>query len=202
MWLPGWEGSLGENGYMHMYGWVPSLFTWNCHNIVNWLYPIQNRKFKRKKKGIQIVCMPQKSEVHRPSLNAANRSSLVLSLHLVHEVKWSESCSAMSDSLQPHGLYSPGNSPGQNTLVGCCSLLKAVFLTQGSNWGLLHCRQILYQLNHHGRPRILEWLAYPFSSISSQPRNWTRVSCIAGRFFTSWATTEAPTMCIYHVYFH
>ena len=38
MWQPGWEGSLGQNGYMCMYGWVPSLFTWNCHNSVNQLY--------------------------------------------------------------------------------------------------------------------------------------------------------------------
>ena len=42
-----------------------------------------------------------------------------------------------------------------------------------------------------GKPRILERVAYPFSSRSSQPRNWTRVSCIAGGFFTSWATREA-----------
>ena len=35
---PGEKGSLGENGYMDMYDWVPSLSTWNCHNIVNWLY--------------------------------------------------------------------------------------------------------------------------------------------------------------------
>ena len=36
-----------------------------------------------------------------------------------------------------------------------------------------------------------EWVAYPFSSGSSQPRNWTGVSCIAGRFFTNWAIREA-----------
>ena len=41
-----------------------------------------------------------------------------------------------------------------------------------------------------GKPRILEWVAYPFSRGTSQPRNQTRVSCIAGRFFTSWATKE------------
>ena len=35
MWPPGWEGSLGENGYMYMCGWVPLLFTWNYHDIVN-----------------------------------------------------------------------------------------------------------------------------------------------------------------------
>ena len=59
------------------------------------------------------------------------------------------------------------------------------FPTQGSNPGLPHCRWILYQLSHQGSPRILEWVAYPFFWGSSRPRNQTRVSCIAGRFFTS-----------------
>ena len=59
----------------------------------------------------------------------------------------SESHSIMSDSLQTHGLYSPYNSPGQNTGVDSLSLLKGIFSTQGSNPGLLHCRQILYQLS-------------------------------------------------------
>ena len=40
--------------------------------------------------------------------------------------------------------------------------------------------------------RILEWVAISFSRRSSQPRDWTQVSCIAGRFFTIWATREAP----------
>ena len=40
--------------------------------------------------------------------------------------------------------------------------------------------------------RILEWVAIPFCKGSSQPRDWTWVSCIAGRFFTVWATREAP----------
>ena len=61
----------------------------------------------------------------------------------------------MSDSLRPHGLYSPWNSPGQNTGVGSCSLLQGVFPMQGSNPGLLHCRWILYQLSHQGSPRIV-----------------------------------------------
>ena len=99
---------------------------------------------------------------------------------------WSESHLVVSNSLQPHRLYSPWSSPGQNIGVGSLSLLQRIFPTQESNWSLLHCRQILYQLSHKGSPRILEWVAYPFSRGSSQPRNWTRVSCIAGRFFTSW----------------
>ena len=63
----------------------------------------------------------------------------------------SESHSVVSYSLQPHGLYSPWNSPGQNTGVGSLSLSRG----------------------------------------SSQPRDWTQVSRIAGGFFTSWATREA-----------
>ena len=62
-----------------------------------------------------------------------------------------ENRSVMPDSLWLHGLYSPWNSPGQNT----------------------------------------GWVVFPFSRGSSQPRNWTQVSHIAGRFFTSWATREA-----------
>ena len=97
--------------------------------------------------------------------------------------QWSLSRSVMSDSLQPHGLYSQWNSPDQDTGVGSLSLLQGIFPTQGSNPGLLHCRWILYQLSHKGNPRMLEWVAYPFSSRSSRPRDWTRVSCIAGGFF-------------------
>ena len=104
----------------------------------------------------------------------------------------SESRSVVCDSLQPHGLYSSWNSPGQNTGVGTLSPFQGIFPTQGSNPGILHCRQILYQLSHKGTPRILEWVVYPFSRESSQPRNWTGVSCIAGRFFTNWAIRKSP----------
>ena len=73
-------------------------------------------------------------------------------------------------------------------------ILQGIFPTQGSNPGLLHCRQILYGLSHQGSSRILEWLAYPFCRGFSQPRNGTRVSCTAGKFFTSWAPKEAPSI--------
>ena len=72
----------------------------------------------------------------------------------------------MSNSLQPHGLYSPWNSPGQNTKVGGLSLLQGVFPTQGPNPGPPHCRQILYQLNHKRSPSIPEWITYRSSSRS------------------------------------
>ena len=46
----------------------------------------------------------------------------------------------------------PWNSSGKNTGVGCHSLLQGIFPTQGSNLGLLHCRQILYHLSYQGSP--------------------------------------------------
>ena len=98
--------------------------------------------------------------------------------------------SVISDSLWPLGLYSPWNSPGQNTGVGRIFLLQGIFQTQGLNPGLPHCRQILYELSHKGSPRILEWVAYPFSSWSL-PRNRTGVSCTAGGFFANWVIREA-----------
>ena len=102
-----------------------------------------------------------------------------------------ESHSVMSDSLWPHGLYSPWNSLGQNTSVGSLSLLQGIFPAQGSHPGLPHCRWILYQLSHQENPRRLEWVTFPFSRGSSQSRDWTQVFLIAGRFFTSWATRKA-----------
>ena len=99
----------------------------------------------------------------------------------------------MSNSLQPHGLYRPWNSPDQNTGVGSLSLLQRIFPTQGLNPGLLHCWQILFQLSHQGSPKLLDWVTYLFSRGSSGSRNQTRVSCIAGRFFTNWAIREACT---------
>ena len=83
------------------------------------------------------------------------------------------------------------HSPGKNTGVGYHALLQEIFSTQGENPGLPQCRQILYHLNYQGSPRILEWIAYPFSTGSSQPRNQAGVTCIAGRFFSCWATREA-----------
>ena len=98
----------------------------------------------------------------------------------------SESCSVVSYSLWPHGLYSPWNSLGQKLEWVAFPFSRGIFPTQGSNPDLPHCRWILYQLSHKRSPIILEWVAYPFSSRSSWPRNQTGVSCIAGRFFTNW----------------
>ena len=69
---------------------------------------------------------------------------------LQHYSEVTESRSVVSDSLRPHGLWghSPWNSPGQNTGVGSLCLLQGIFPTQELNQGLLHCRQIPYQLSN------------------------------------------------------
>ena len=78
-----------------------------------------------------------------------------------------------SPALQADSLPVELQGKPKNIGVGSLSLLQRIFPTQESNQGLLHCRWILYQLSHKGTPRILEWVAYPFSSRSSWSRNRT-----------------------------
>ena len=104
----------------------------------------------------------------------------------------SESCSFLSDSLRPHGLYSPWNSPGQNTGVDNLSLLQGISPTRGSNPGLPHCRWILYQLSHQGSQRLVEWVAYPFFSGSSWPRNWIGSPALQVDFFYQLSYEGSP----------
>ena len=84
-----------------------------------------------------------------------------------------ESCSVVSNSLQPHRLYSPWNSLGKNTGMDSLTLLQGIFPTQGSNPGLPHCRQILYQLCHKGSLQLL-WKACCYLSPSTSV--WTSES--------------------------
>ena len=91
-------------------------------------------------KGISILFPPSPSRCD-------------LSSSYTYKVKW-KSLSYVH-YLPPHGLYSPWNSPGQNTGVGSFSLFQGIFPTQGSNPGLPHRRQILYQLSHKGSPLYL-----------------------------------------------
>ena len=82
------------------------------------------------------------------------------------EVKAAQSCPTLCD---PHGLYSPWNSPGQNTGVSSLSLLQGIFPTQQLNWDCLLCRQILYQLNYERSPMV--WLCNLFL-VSSENRSF------------------------------
>ena len=77
-------------------------------------------------------------------------------------------CLTLYDPMEysPPGSSVYGDSLGKNAGVGCHAL-QGIFPTQGSNPGLPNCRSILYCLSHQGSPRILEWVAYPFSRASS-----------------------------------
>ena len=88
---------------------------------------------------------------------------------------WNESHSVVLDSLRPYGLYSPWNSPGQNTGVDSLSPLQGIIPTQGSNPDLPHCRCIVYQLGHqfssvqllsHVRLFATPWIAAHQASLS------------------------------------
>ena len=61
-----------------------------------------------------------------------------------------------SPALQVDSLPAEPQGKPKNSGVGSLSLLQQIFLTQESNRGLLHCRQILYQLSYQGSP-LLEW---------------------------------------------
>ena len=91
-------------------------------------------------------------------LQSTLRAEILQSFPLILRIKkmptglWASSHVSLFFMLRTQGLYSPWNSLGQNTGVGSLSLLQGIFPTQGSNPGLLHCRQILYQLSHKGSP--------------------------------------------------
>ena len=64
-----------------------------------------------------------------------------------------QSCDPIDCS--PPGPSVHGDCPGKNTGANCHALLQEIFSTQGSNSGLLHCRWILYHLNHQGSPILV-----------------------------------------------
>ena len=105
-----------------------------------------------------LAFCPTKSYLKFPKPNLCRHPvdshSIHLNIEIFHSSQYwkdeSESCSVMSNSLGPHG-HSPWNSWGQNTRVDSLSLLQGIFPTQGSNPGLPHFGQILYQLSHKGK---------------------------------------------------
>ena len=146
--------------------------------------------FSRAQKSLQTVSVAlklkdlflgRKAMTNLESILQSRNITLPTNVHLVKAMVFPvvvygcvyviESPSFVSDSLRPHGLYRSWNSPGQNTGVGSLSLFQGIFPSQGLSPGLMHCRWILYQLSHRGSPRILEWVACPFSRGSSQPGN-------------------------------
>ena len=145
-------------------------------------------------KGFGILCLIQQfPEVGKSKILVASfidKKEKTQNCFLCHASSLSHAwlCNPMDCSLPGSSVHR--DSPGRNTRVGCHALLWGIFPNQGSNPGLLHCRWIPYHPSHQGSPRTVEWVAYPFSRWSSQPRNQARVSCVAGGFFTSWASGQ------------
>ena len=118
-------------------------------------------------------------------------------LHCLLKVKW-KSLSCVLLFATPWTIQSMEFSRSKYWSL---SLLQGIFPTQESNPTLLHCKWILYQLRHKERPRILEWVAYPFSSGSSWPRNRIRV-CTEGGLFTNWAMRETLFLEFAQIHVH
>ena len=96
-------------------------------------------------------------------------------------------------------LYSPRNSPGQNTGVDSLSLTQGIFPTQGSNPGLLHCRQILYQLSHKGSLEVFHYKTAPGDTKGEAAGSWVLLAVTLSELGPgeSWApeTTGAERSC-------
>ena len=112
----------------------------------------QTAKVLTKKKVLKNTCTIIPIFEH---LLCANLKISSINFHSYHRQQCSSSVSrsVVSDSLRPHELQParllhPWDSPSKNTGVDCHSLLQRIFLTQGSNPGLLHCRRILYHLSY------------------------------------------------------
>ena len=120
------------------------------------------------------------------------RYCFIIDFDKIKQYKFDNICkTASTPSLREDSLPAEPQGKPKNTGVGSHSLLQGFFLAQGLNPGLPHCRRFLYQMSHKGSPRILEWVAIPFSRGSSQLRDGTEISHIEHRFFTSWATRKA-----------
>ena len=116
-----------------------------CHPAISSsIIPFLDVRFSLRSEGLSHGLSAPYFSLHR------------LVLVSVLKVKDSEGPSVVSNSLWPHELYSPWNSPGQNAGVGNCSLLQGTFPAQGLNPGLPHSSQTLYQLSNKGSPRIWE----------------------------------------------
>ena len=131
-----------------------------------------------------------------PNWNVIITLTIILrfTLALIHSLALQVKVDLLSQTLWPQGLYSPCNSPSQNTGL---SLLQGIFPTQGLNPGLLHCRQILYQLSYVGSPWIdINWHMDIISSYGVLSLN-KKITNIRAR--TNDAEQRTQSECFYFV---
>ena len=140
--------------------------------------PVEKRRWSLQVNGMRQICHHQVVKTTWALDQESKVKWKPLSRVWLSATQWTVACQAplsMEFSKQEYWSGKLFPSPG-------------IFPTQRSNSGLPHCGWILYLLNNQGSPRKLEWVAFLFCRGSYWPRDWTSVSCIAGRFFTSWAT--------------
>ena len=146
-----------------------------------------------------LGCVPSMLFYLRPNYGGSNEDN---------GIQFSQfSGSVLSDSLWPHGLQHarlPCPSPTPRACSSSCPLSEWCHPTISSSvvpwpWLKSESNSVVssslqpkdYTVHKIPQVRILEWVAFPFSRWSSQPREWTQVSHIADRLFTSWPTREA-----------
>ena len=98
-------------------------------------------------------------------------------------------------------LLHPWDSPGKNTGVGCHFLLWGIFLTQGSNWSLLHCRWVLYHLSHQGSPPTSKADVETDSGKCPFVKTYLPILQLNGRFSNFSAGIYMYPSCIWHGWF-
>ena len=137
------------------------MLVWSNDRVIRWIQAIGLREYANNilESGVHgsLIALDENFDysslallLQIPTQNTQASPSVLQLCCVLAYISESECHSTISSSFRPHGLYSPWNSPGQNTGVGSCSLLQGIFPTQGSNPSLPRCRWILNQLSHHG----------------------------------------------------
>ena len=122
------------------------------------LFPLDDIMWSQ---GFNYYPSADDSQVYISSFNHSFNSKLTIVNYCLGISTWiymlclvAQSCLTLCDPMDygPPGSSVHGDSPGKNIKMGCYALLQGIFPTQGLNPGLLHCRQILYHLNHQESP--------------------------------------------------
>ena len=140
---------------------------------LKWLYS-DDQATQRQQSLPQIHC----AHIWMHSLSSLNSS----------ELKVIQSCSTLCDPMTKQSM----EFSGQKTGVGSLSLLQGIVPTQGSNPGLPHCRQILYQLSHQGNP-VEYYSAIKKNEILPFVTTWMDLEGIMLSYFTHMCNLKSKT---------
>ena len=124
--------------------------------------------------------MPPNASIFRQNCLFKSKKVWLCLIHgLIYFGQESESCWALSNSLQPHGLYTPWNSPSQITGVGSCSILQGIFPTLGSNPGFPTLQADSLPAEPPGKPKNtgVGSLSLLQRIFPSQELNWGFLHC-------------------------